>query len=310
MLGSWAHGRVPLHMMEIIEPIEVSSVDAAYDDLPVVRGVSFQVRRGEFVGLIGPNGSGKSTLIRVISKILKPNKGSVRVDGVEVADYSRDELARFLAVVRQEEALDFEFTVAEVVGLGRIPHLKRFEREGPRDAEIVSEALELTGLSELAGRPVTEISGGERQRVAIARALAQEPEILLLDEPTTHLDIRYQVELLELLYRLTLVTSDALAYEMRKTGDGQPAVCVRTRSRNGAARKPLTVLAVLHDLNLAALYCGRLILLKDGRVHGVGTPSEVLTAETVREVYGVDVTVVPHPVRGTPCLYPGVDTRG
>ena len=253
--------------------IQVSQVEAAYDGEPVVSDVSFRIRRGEFVGLSGPNGSGKSTLIRLVSNVLKAQKGCVLIDGRPVGELRREELARRMAVVRQEAPLDFEFTVQEAVMLGRIPHLKRFQSEGSQDRRIVARALEQTELADLAGRLVTEISGGERQRVAIARALAQQPEIFLLDEPTAHLDIRHQVAVLEL-----------LACLCRKEG--------------------LTVLAVLHDLNLAAQFCERIILLKQGSVFRHGTPHEVLEAETIRQVYGVEAAVSLHPVTGVPCVYP------
>ncbi len=260
-------------MMEDFIRIKVSEVEVVYDADPVVAGITFQVHQGEFVGLIGPNGSGKSTLLRVISRVLSPRKGTVLIDGRFASVYGREELARRLAVVTQESQLHFDFTVAEVVRMGRIPHLKRFQREGARDTHIVDKALHLTDLLPFANRLVTELSGGERQRVAIARALAQEPEILLLDEPTAHLDINYQLTLLDLIWHLN-----------RKSG--------------------LTVLIVLHDLNLAAQYCDQLILLGEGRIYNAGTPADVITEEAIRDVYGVHAVVSPHPVMGTPCIYP------
>lgn len=253
--------------------IHLSNAQAAYDGAPVIRDVSFEVRRGEFAGLAGPNGSGKSTILRLIGNLLQPQKGRVEIDGQPVGEYKRELLARRVAVVSQQAPLDFEFTVEEVVMLGRIPHLKRFQREGPDDRSIVEEALGRTELSRLAGRLVTEISAGERQRVAIARALAQQPEILILDEPTAHLDIRHQVSLLSLFGRL-------------------------------CRRHGLTVLAVLHDLNLAAQFCQRLILLKEGRVFAIGKPADILDASVLRQVYGVQASVSLHPVTQAPCIYP------
>ncbi|HSR69122.1 MAG TPA: heme ABC transporter ATP-binding protein [Acidobacteriota bacterium] len=253
--------------------IATYGLQAAYDREPVIEDVSLRVRREELVALTGPNGSGKSTLIRLISNVLRPQKGRVEIDGRDVRDFPLDELARRLAVVQQEPVLNFDFSVRQVVGLGRIPHLKRFQRETPRDRHVVDEALRRTHLQDLAERPVTLISGGERQRVAIARALAQEPEILLLDEPTSHLDIRYQMALLEDLRRL-----------VRETG--------------------LAVLAVLHDLNLAAQFCDRLLLLHRGRLVGDGEPSEVIDVDIVRRVYAIEAEVHPHPVFGTPCIHP------
>ena len=264
--------------MENLTRIAVSNVEVAYDAEPIVAGVTFQINRGEFVGLIGPNGSGKSTLLRVISRVLSPRKGAALIDEQSVSAYGRDELARRLAVVTQESQLHFDFTVSEVVGMGRIPHLKRFQREGIRDARVVEEALHLTELEPFADRLVTELSGGERQRVAIARALAQEPEILLLDEPTAHLDINYQLALLDLIWTLN--------------------------QANG-----VTVLAALHDLNLAAQYCDKLIVLRAGRIYTVGTPTDVITADTIRDVYGVEAVISHHPKAHTPCVYPLSQTK-
>ena len=258
--------------------IQVSQLQAAYDSEPVIRGVSFEIRRGQFVGLAGPNGSGKSTLIRLISKVLKPQKGRILIDGQPLEQIKQQQLARRMAVVRQEAPPDFEYTVREVVMLGRIPHLKRFQSEGPEDLGIVDESLRKTELTELSGRLVTEISGGERQRVAIARALAQRPEILLLDEPTAHLDLRHQVALLTLFRKLS-------------------------------RREGLSILAVLHDLNLAAQFCERLMLLKEGQIFRSGPPEGVLDAATVRQVYGVEAVVSRHPVSGAPCVYPVVQSE-
>lgn len=252
--------------------IDVAEATAAYDDEPVVVNACFAVRSGEFVGLAGPNASGKSTLIRLIAGVLRPRAGQVRIDGQEASLYPRMSLARKLTVVRQDARLDFEFKVRDVVALGRIPRLRRFQSEGERDREVIDSALTMTDLTAIADRRVTELSGGERQRVAIARALAQEPEILLLDEPTSHLDIHYQASLLDLLAALN-------------------------------REKGLTVLAVLHDLNLAAQYCARLILLHRGRVHSDGPPCAVLQPEIIREVYGVEVVAGAHPTTGVPCLH-------
>ena len=266
--------------------IAVSGVEVVYDTVPrkigmqapVVAGVTFQVHQGEFVGLIGPNGSGKSTLLRVISRVLSPQKGVVLIDEREISGFGREELARRLAVVAQESQLHFDFTVSEIVWLGRIPHLKRFQREGAADESIVDQALTLTDLQPFANRLVTALSGGERQRVAIARALAQTPEILLLDEPTAHLDLNYQLSLLDLIWKLN-----------------------RTEG--------LTVMVALHDLNLAAQYCDKLILLQEGRIYNVGRPKDVITEHTINEVYGVEAIVSPHPVLGTLSVYPVSQVR-
>lgn len=252
--------------------IQVADVTLAYGADPVVAGASFHVERGEWVGLIGPNGSGKTTLLKAISRVLGPRRGTITVDDVPVERYCPRALARRLAVVAQESPMPDDFTVRDVVAMGRIPHLGRFQGEGPRDAEAVERALALTGIAALADRPVGQLSGGERQRVALARGLAQEPSLLLLDEPTNHLDIGFQADILDL-----------LAYLVRHQG--------------------LTVISVQHDLNLAALYCHRLVLLKEGRIRAVGRPEEVLTEAVIEEVYGVSVGVAPHPVTGTPWVH-------
>lgn len=252
--------------------IQVDDVTLAYGAEPVVAGASFHVRQGEWVGLIGPNGSGKTTLLKAVSRVLAPRQGTIAVDSVPVQQYRPPALARRMAVVAQQSPMPDDFTVRDVVAMGRIPHLGRFQGEGPHDIEAVERALALTGTAELADRPVGELSGGERQRVALARGLAQEPSLLLLDEPMNHLDIGFQAEILDL-----------LAHLVRHEG--------------------LTVISVQHDLNLAAQYCDRLILLKEGRVRAVGRPEDVITEELIEEVYGVPVRVAPHPVTGTPCVH-------
>jgi iron complex transport system ATP-binding protein len=244
---------------------------AGYRDRPVLDEVSLEVRRGELCGLLGPNGSGKSTLLKVLAGVLRPWAGCVALFGADVGALSPRAIARRVAVIPQGVSLLFPFTVAEIVGMGRHPHLGRFEREGPHDRDAVRDALDETDTAALAGRAVDELSGGERQRVVIARALAQEPEVLLLDEPTTHLDINHQMEIFELLARL-----------------------------NG--ERGLTVLAVSHDVNVCAEYCRRLLVLKHGRLVGDGTPRELVTAELVRDVYGAAVQVLANPTSGAPLV--------
>lgn len=224
------------------------------------------------VGLIGPNGSGKSTMIRMMTGFLKPGSGAVCVDGRSVAAYERNELARRTAVVLQENVLNFDFTVREAVLMGRFPHIGRLARETKHDDELADRAIELVGLRGFSDRFVTQLSGGERQRVAIARALCQQPEIMFLDEPTSHLDIRHQVDILDLLMRLN-----------------------RTEG--------LTVLLVLHDLNLASLYCDRLILMSEGRVSATGTPWDVLSEDMIQNVYGAQVKVTKHPFADVPTVH-------
>ena len=220
--------RVPKIMLEAL------SLTLGYDDRTVLPGVSLTAARGQFIGLVGPNGSGKSTLVRALSRVLPPQRGQVLLDGLDIYRMSARALARRLAVVAQDNTVHFDFSVREVVLMGRPPHLSRFGIERPHDYAVVEECLSATSATALAERPITALSGGERQRCAIARALAQEPEILILDEPTAHLDINHQIEVLDLTRRLTVT-------------------------------KGLATLVVLHDLNLASQYCDALVLLAGGR---------------------------------------------
>jgi iron complex transport system ATP-binding protein len=249
--------------------LALAHVSAGYGRRHVLQDVTWNVAPGEFVGLIGPNGCGKTTLLRVLSGVLPMTAGEVRVRGTPLREIDRRQLARTLACLLQDLSLELAFTVRELVLLGRSPHLPRFGGEAPRDLQIAQQAMELADVSHLADRRVTELSGGERQRVLIAMCLAQEPQVLLLDEPTSHLDIGHQLSLLDLIAKLN-----------RTTG--------------------VTVVAVLHDLNLAAEYCRRLLVLEQGRVAALGTPEEVLTPETIRRVYGVTVRVERNPLSGRP----------
>jgi iron complex transport system ATP-binding protein len=251
--------------------LRADRLSVGYHDRRVLHDVSFELRRGELCGLLGPNGSGKSTLLKTLAGVLRAWSGRAELFGADVAALSPRAIARRVAVIPQGVSILFPFTVEEVVAMGRHPHLGRFEREGRGDREAVTRALDETDTAALAGRPMDELSGGERQRVVIARALAQEPELLLLDEPTTHLDINHQVEVFELLARLN-----------REHG--------------------LTVLAISHDVNVCAEYCRRLMVLREGRLAGDGTPAELVTPELVRDVYGASVSVLANPTSGAPLI--------
>lgn len=250
--------------------VSVEGIVCRYGAIPALDGVTLQIARGEFAGIVGPNGSGKTTLLRVINALLIPERGAVWLEGRQVAALSPRLVAATVAVVPQQSRGGFGFTAHEIVLMGRSPHLPPLAAEGSRDLAIVREAMERTRTWHLRGRPVDELSGGERQRVLLARALAQDPRVLLLDEPTAHLDISYQVEMMDLVRGLV--------------GEG------------------LTTVAALHDLNLAAMYCDRLVLLDRGRIAAMGTPAEVLTPERLQAVYGAVVTVHPHPASGRPHL--------
>ena len=215
--------------------LEVHQVYFSYFDGLVLHDINLSVKAGEMVGLLGPNGSGKTTLMKLATGILKPNQGEIRLDGSSLKQLSRKEIARSLAVVPQQFHIPFAFTTSEVAMLGRIPFIKSFAGEAGVDREAVAIALDLVGISKLAEHRFDELSGGERQKVILAMALAQQPKLLLLDEPTVHLDVTHQVEILELVRSLNL-------------------------------ERGLTIVAAMHDLNLASLYFDRLVLLKGGRV--------------------------------------------
>ena len=253
--------------------IEIENVSFAYDGRTrALQGVHLDVRSGESVALIGPNGSGKSTLLRVVSCLLRPNEGTIRLDGTPLAALSARQVARRLAMVEQERSMGFDFTVREVVAMGRIPHRGRFSRESPDDRRTIERAMELADVRDLADRSIRAVSGGERQLVHLGMALAQEPDVLLLDEPTTHLDLRHQVGFMSI---------------------------VREQARSG-----MTVLIAIHDLTLAAQSADRIALMNEGRFVALGAPTEVLTPSNVRHVFGVTAVVGEHPVLGTTYVLP------
>jgi iron complex transport system ATP-binding protein len=259
--------------------LDVRGLYAGYGARMVLRGVDLAVRPGELVGLIGPNGSGKSTLVRAVTGVIPVRAGSVLLDGRPVAALRPRELARFAAVVPQTAEVPAAFTGLELVLLGRTPYLRLLQSEGPRDVAVAVRALALCHAAHLADRPVGETSGGERQRLLLARALAQEPRLLLLDEPTAHLDIAHQAAVFDLV-------------RARCHADG------------------LAVLAVVHDLTLAAQFCDRLVLLADGRVLATGSPAAVLRPETLTAAYGGRVSVIAHPRSGRPVVVPLAGAEG
>ena len=234
-----------------------------------LRQVSLMVEEGEMVALLGPNGSGKTTLIKLAAGVLNPERGEVLLGEARLRKLSRKEIARRVAVVPQSFNIPFAFTVAEVVMLGRTPFINTLSGEGERDRSIARRAMELTGIEQFSKRTFNELSGGERQKSILAMALAQEPKLILLDEPTAHLDINHQVEILELVKGLN-----------REQG--------------------VTVLGAMHDLNLAALYFDRLVLLKEGAIFSQGPPAAVLTEKTIYDVFGATVHIQQHPSAEVP----------
>jgi iron complex transport system ATP-binding protein len=253
--------------------LEVNKVDFYYESGRILDNVDFNVKNGELLGLIGPNGSGKTTLLRIISKILKPKIGVVLLDGKDIVGFGNKELAREMGVVPQNASMDFDFSVLEVVLMGRNPHMGRLEMEKEEDIEIAMECMELTNCAHLAERPITELSGGERQMATIARALTQQPKVLLLDEPTSHLDIKYQIEIMDLIKDLA-IKSDKI------------------------------IISVIHDLNLAAQYCDRLILLEGGKIVSIGEVEDVLTQENIKRTFNVDILVRRHPMTNSYYIVP------
>ncbi|HAI20547.1 MAG TPA: heme ABC transporter ATP-binding protein [Clostridiales bacterium UBA8153] len=253
--------------------LAVQDITCAYRITDVIRGVSFRVPAGTVLGITGPNGSGKTTLLRALSRVHRPRSGQVLLEGRDLYTLPHREVARTMAVCSQPGQVDVELTVEELVLMGRYPHLEGLRGEGEADFAAVRHALEVTATGHLAARLVTTLSGGERQRVQLARALAQEPRLLLLDEPTSHLDIGFQVEIMDLIARL-----------------------------NGTMQ--VTVIMVLHDLNLAARYCRSLVMLKEGQVRASGEPAQVLEPGLLEAVYGIPVLVHPHPVYHCPQVLP------
>ena len=245
--------------------LQVDHVSWSVDGRPILRDVSLAVEPGSITGLIGPNGSGKSTLLRCIYRALKPDSGTITLDGKDLIRMDSREAARRVAVVLQEYPSDFQFTVGEIVTMGRNPHKGMFDRETSADRGIIRDALDRVGLGGFSHRNFNTLSGGEKQRVIIARTLAQQASFLVLDEPTNHLDIRYQLETMEL---------------VRDMG--------------------MTTLAALHDLNIAADYCDLIHVIDGGRIAASGRPSEVLQPDIIAEVFGVGALVGEDTLTGGP----------
>lgn len=252
--------------------LRLKDVRMSFDGRMVLEGISLTLSPGELVGLIGPNGAGKSTLLRLIAKLIPPDQGLIVLDGKEMRSLSQRSVAKTVALVPQQAQLAFSFPVREVVLMGRYPHLSRFQVEGAEDYRIVQEAMGSTETRQFAERPVTELSGGERQRVLLARALAQKPRLLLLDEPTAHLDLKYQFRSLRLVRRLV--------------------------------SQGITALVAIHDLNLAGRFCDRLVLVDQGRIRVIGTSWEVLTREHLEPVYGIRIGIQGNPNVGPPLVVP------
>lgn len=237
--------------------LSTENIRLSYGAQEILKGVSINGNTGEFIGIIGPNGSGKSTLLKCIYRILKPHAGQVFLDGEELSGISIRNSAKKMAVVAQHNYYNFDFSVMEVVLMGRAPHKKTMERDNAKDFQIAQKALETVEMEGFANRSFSTLSGGEQQRVILARALAQQTPCLILDEPTNHLDITHQIQLMKIVKNLKV-----------------------------------TVISAVHDLNIAAMFCDRLYVLQDGEIVGQGTPQEVLTAEFIKKIYHVETEIV------------------
>ncbi|MFZ5569943.1 MAG: ABC transporter ATP-binding protein [Thermodesulfobacteriota bacterium] len=253
--------------------LEIQALNFSYREIPVLRNVSFSVQEAELFIIIGPNGSGKTTLIKVLAGVTGRISGKVALQGRAIGSYGRRSLARKIAYVPQTTTPDFPFTVMELVLMGRSPYLGVFGVEGREDREIARQALAFTGIEHLARRKLNRLSGGECQRVFIARAICQQPEILLLDEPTASLDLAHQIRIMDVMERLK-------------------------------QEKGVTIVMVSHDLNLAAMYGDRLLLLKDGAVAGQGEPRAVLSDDILKTAYGCDLLLDRNPLGPYPRVTP------
>lgn len=259
--------------MTTAHTLAAEAVTLAYGDRRVVDGLSLEIAPGRITAIVGANGCGKSTLLRALARLLPPRDGRVVLDGTSIASRPTKEIARTLGLLPQGPTAPEGIAVADLVGRGRHPHQRLLARWTAHDYEAVSAALDATGIADLADRSVDELSGGQRQRVWIAMALAQETDILLLDEPTTFLDVAHQIEVLDLLTDLN-----------RERGT--------------------TIVMVLHDLNLAARYADELVAVRDGRIHAAGAPIDVVTDALVRDVFGLESSVIPDPLTGKPLVLP------
>lgn len=249
--------------------ISLQHLSFSYRAQAVLRDISLEIPHQSLLALIGPNGGGKTTLLRVMSKALRPQRGAVMFDGQPLVAFGARQLAQKLAVISSEQHFEFPFSVADIVAMGRFPHLNRLERMSDRDWKIVNEAMEKTCVHDFRNRSISELSSGEKQRVLIARAIAQQPSVLMLDEPNAHLDINHQIAIFNLLRRLN-------------------------------RQHQMTIIVVLHDLSAAAAFCETIVLLHRGQIVRAGSPAEVITQELIRQTYGAEVVVVPSPVGGYP----------
>jgi len=253
--------------------LQINQASYSYRDGFALKDIDFSVKKGEFLGIIGPNGAGKTTLLKMLNRTFTPQKGQISLEGKNLNSLTLRTIAQKLSMVGQDIQLSFSLTVLDLVLMGRFPHLRRFKTEVKSDIEVAHNSLELTQTLALADRDFSHLSAGERQRIVLAKALAQEPELLLLDEPTAHLDIAHQTKVFDLLTNLN-------------------------------KKNNLTIIAVLHDLNLAAEYCDKLLLLDKGKIVDWGNSHQVLQYATIEKTYGTVVLVKENPITGKPYVLP------
>lgn len=249
--------------------IKIDKLWGGYHKEPIIKDISLEIEKKDFIGIIGPNGSGKTTLLRLMSRVLSPQRGAIYLNNTNINDMGLKEFCQKAAFVPQDTLINFPFSVYEVVSMGRIPHLRRLQSETKKDKEIIENALNVTDTAYLKDKNIDELSSGERQRVIIAKALVQEPILLFLDEPTSHLDIGHQIQIMDLLKKLN-------------------------------QNQGLTIIMVLHDLNLASEYCNRIVLLNEGKIYAEGNPAKVLTYQNIEEVYKTVVVVNKSPINSKP----------
>lgn len=251
--------------------LEAKSIQFYYDKTHIIDNISMSLSRGEFLGIIGPNGAGKSTMLRLLCGILRPKQGEIQLFGKNLHEQSQRTIAQNIAFVPQETHFALNFSVEDVVLMGRYPYKRPFQPEDQKDHMAVEHAMNAANVEQFRNRPINSLSSGERQRVVIARALAQAPRILLLDEPTSHLDLHHQHTIMELLEKLN--------------------------------DEGISIVVVHHDLNLASLYCKNLILIHEGKIYAEGKPAELLNKRMLKEVYGTEVTIVRHPEKKVPQIF-------
>lgn len=254
-----------------MKPLSINNLKWSYGEKKILDDISVEIQTSRFTGIIGPNGSGKTTMAKLISKLLPVEKKTLFLDKEDLSQIKIKDLAKSMALVPQSSSVTYDLTVFEVVLLGRTPHLKRFEQEKKSDYDLVRSVMEETDTWQYKDRMIHQLSGGERQRVIIARALAQEPQVLILDEPVTYLDVHHQLQVMELIKDLS-------------------------------QKRKITIVVILHDLNHALKYCDQVIMLNQGKIYKHGCPSEVVTSQNIKAIYGIDVYMIEHPLSRQPLV--------